>query len=50
MSDAEFKLVIPKLREGLYEEWSTMTEASLIAQDLWCVVGPEEPELVAKGP
>ena len=48
MSDP--KNTIPKLIEGSYEEWAMLMEATLIAMELWVVVGPEEEETVPKGP
>jgi gag-polypeptide of LTR copia-type/Zinc knuckle len=39
----------PKLIEGNYEQWRTLMEATLVAGDLWAVVGPEDEELVYKG-
>ncbi|KAL6305919.1 hypothetical protein BKA93DRAFT_824708 [Sparassis latifolia] len=41
---------IPKLVEGNYIKWSALMKAHLVAADLWEVVGPEEEELVARGP
>jgi hypothetical protein len=39
----------PKLIEGSYEHWRCLMEATLIAADLWEVIGPEDPERVNTG-
>ncbi|GBE86485.1 hypothetical protein SCP_0903640 [Sparassis crispa] len=40
---------ILKLIKGNYQ-WSALMKAHLVAADLWEVVGPEEEELIARGP
>lgn len=47
MSDP--KISVPKLTEGTYEEWAILMEATLIAAEMWAVVGPEDEEPVYKG-
>ena len=50
MSDLDYNSSrFPKLIEGNYEQWRILMESTLIAGDLWEVVGPEALELVPKG-
>lgn len=51
MSDLDFHSGrFPKLIEGNYEQWRILMESTLIAGDLWEVVGPEALTLAPRGP
>ena len=50
MDSDSFSARVLSLVEGNYEAWRIVMEAVLVAQDLWDYVGPEKPDLVAKGP